>query len=126
MLRKNIFNLCTHWLYAVKNKEEVFLKKDIFNGYILESQKKHVKGQLIATPIVFFLLGCVLMFFAVAYGDQMQGAVKNFIYFLFGFLTLSAILYPTLALLCIRNYPKCKKIMFLFISDKTVFNDKEK
>ena len=102
------------------------MKKDIFNGYILESKKKNVKGQLIVTPIIFLVLAGMFIFFAVVYGEQMQPSVKNFLCILSGVMILYGILYPILTLLCIRNYPKCKKIIFLFIIDDDIFKYKEK
>ena len=102
------------------------MKKDIFNGYILESKKKYVKGMLIVTPIIFLVIAGMLIFFAVVYGEQMQPSVKNFLCILSGVMILYGILYPILTLLCIRNYPKCKKIIFLFIMDDDIFKYKAK
>ena len=102
------------------------MKKDIFNDYILESKKKYVKGMLIVTPIIFLVLAGMLIFFAVVYGEQMQPSVKNFLCILSVVTIVYGILYPILTLLCIRNYPKCKKIISLFISDDDIFKYKEK
>ena len=102
------------------------MKKDIFNGYIKESEKKYVKCQLIATPIILLVLASMLIFFAIVYGEKMKLEVKNCLLVISGIMILYGILYPILTLLCIRNYPKCKKIMSLFIFDDDIFNNIEK
>ena len=90
------------------------MEKDIFNGKVKPEHKKFGKCSIISASVVMIILATALILFAVFY-DQVQYDAQIALYIICALAYLFAVLAPLVTILCIRKYPKYKRLTKLFI-----------
>lgn len=92
------------------------MKKDIFNGKIKPEYSKSIKFFLVFASIIFCAVATFFLLLALLYGNIDYGG-KIVMFVMSGVSYLAAVLYPLISVLCVRTYPKHKKLTNFFIKD---------
>ena len=92
------------------------MKKDIFNGKILNEFRGIVKFSLILVTLIFIVVGVMFLLTALFY-ENIDHAGRIFLYCIAPLSIIAGISYPLITLYLIKIYPKHRKITKHFIKE---------
>lgn len=101
------------------------MKKDIFNGKVKSEYRKGLLGSFIFGSIIFLACATLFLCFAFLY-DNVEDGVEILLLVMSGLSYFSSVFYPLTSILCIRKYPKYKKLTSLLIKDYLLIDDTDK
>lgn len=90
------------------------MKKDIFNGKIKPEHATSVFVSMILACVVY--LACAILFLCLGlFYDKVEYAARIVLFVVSGLSFLFSVLYPTATILCVRTYPKYRKLTHFFV-----------
>ena len=90
------------------------MKKDIYNGKVRKEFVRYTSGSIILFSVLLCVLAVFFLCIALFY-PKTDYAARVALYVISAVSVVFAIVYPLVTILCIRSYPKHKKLTHLFI-----------
>ena len=92
------------------------MRKDIFNGKILNEFRGIVKFSWIRVTLIFIVVGVMFLLTALFY-ENIDHAGRIFLYCISSCVIAIGVLFPIITVRLIKIYPKHKKITKIFIKE---------